>query len=399
MLSKKIKAPNTILHDKQLKLYDFIEDFVEIKSDTFLDIDKAKCKSKSVTRLSKNGKIIFKEEHTHCPECYSKNIVKNGYNKRKLHILDEGYVTTCVERYTCKKCGKHYQADLSDYVDKNSNITNEIKDIIWKYYAIAMISIRNTQLILKLIHKINISYQAIEDIILSFNYSNKDKIETYSGYYLFDSLWVKINGTWNYLYALMDSKYNTLVNLKMFSSEKKEEIYEFLRESTLNQPRKAITTDLKKDYGRPIDELMMDHQLCHFHLQQKINKDLRNFITQNKLDDDEKKELYQQKNRINSIINAQTLEESKIIIEDILKDEKNYYDPIIKICKNTIQPYLKNIKQNIEDLKIERTNNLIENIFQKIFPKDKKRKMKTFKGAEARANLTLAFWDFKNMKC
>ena len=51
-----------------------------------------------------------------------------------------------------------------------------------------MISIRNTQLILKLIHKINISYQAIEDIILSFNYSNKDKLEIYSGYYLFDSL-------------------------------------------------------------------------------------------------------------------------------------------------------------------------------------------------------------------
>lgn len=78
---------------------------------------------------------------------------------------------------------------------------------------------------------------------------------------------------------------------------------------------------------------------------------------------------------------------------------KKYYDPIIKICENSTQPYLKNIKQNSEDLKIERTNNLIENIFQKIFPKDKKRKMKTFKGAEARANLTLAFWDLKNMKC
>lgn len=64
-----------------------------------------------------------------------------------------------------KKCGKHYQVDLSDYVDKNSNITNEIKDIIWKYYAIVMISIINTQLILKLIHKINISYQTIEDIL------------------------------------------------------------------------------------------------------------------------------------------------------------------------------------------------------------------------------------------
>ena len=53
MKNIKIKAINAILHDKQLKLYDFIEDFVEIESKTFLKIDKAKCKSKSVTRLSK----------------------------------------------------------------------------------------------------------------------------------------------------------------------------------------------------------------------------------------------------------------------------------------------------------------------------------------------------------
>ena len=45
----KNKAPNIILHEKQLKLYDFIEDFVEIKYKIFLEIDKAKYKSKSVT--------------------------------------------------------------------------------------------------------------------------------------------------------------------------------------------------------------------------------------------------------------------------------------------------------------------------------------------------------------
>ena len=39
MKNLKIKVPNTILHEKQLKLYDFIEDFVEIESKTFLEID------------------------------------------------------------------------------------------------------------------------------------------------------------------------------------------------------------------------------------------------------------------------------------------------------------------------------------------------------------------------
>ena len=56
-----------------------------------------------------------------------KNIVKNGYTTRKLHILNEGYVTTYIERYICKNCGKNYQVDMSDVVVENNNITNEIK--------------------------------------------------------------------------------------------------------------------------------------------------------------------------------------------------------------------------------------------------------------------------------
>ena len=83
---------------------------------------------------------------------------------------------------------------------------------------------------------------------------------------------------------------------------------------------------------------------------------------------------------------------------DILNNKKNYYKPIIEICEKIIQPYLKNIKKNCEDSKIERTSSRLENMFLKIMPKHIKRKMKTFKGAETRAKLTLAFWDLKNMK-
>ena len=47
---------------------------------------------------------------------------------------------------------------------------------------------------------------------------------------------------------------------------------------------------------------MMDHQFCQFHLQQKINRDLRKFIKENNLNENEINKLYQQKKRINSII-------------------------------------------------------------------------------------------------
>lgn len=85
MKELKIKAPNTILHDKQLKLYDFIEDFVEIESKTFLKIDKAKCKSKSVTRLSKMVKSFLKNII---------NIVLNVLLKKllKMDIIRVNYI-------------------------------------------------------------------------------------------------------------------------------------------------------------------------------------------------------------------------------------------------------------------------------------------------------------------
>ena len=146
----------------------------------------------------------------------------------------------------------------------------------------------------------------------------------------------------------MDSKYNTIINLKMASSGKEKEICTFLRESTRNQSKKSVTTDLKEEYRKPIDKLMMDHQFCQFHLQQKINRDLKKFIKENNLNENEINKLYQQKKRINSIIYAQTIKNTRKILEDILNNKKNYYKPIIEICEKTIQPYLKNIKKIVK---------------------------------------------------
>ena len=89
----------------------------------------------------------------------------------------------------------------------------------------------------------------------------------------------------------------------------------------------------------------MEHQFCQFHLQQKRNRDLKKFIKENNLNENEINKLYQQKKRINLIIYAQTIKNARKILEDILNNKKNYYKPIIEICEKTIQPYLKNIKK------------------------------------------------------
>ena len=76
---------------------------------------------------------------------------------------------------------------------------------------------------------------------------------------------------------------------------------------------------------------MMDHQFCQFYLQQKINRDLKKFIKENNLNENEINILYQQKKRINSIIYAQNIKNAIKMLEDILNNKKNYYKPIIEI--------------------------------------------------------------------
>ena len=108
---------------------------------------------------------------------------------------------------------------------------------------------------LKQQHNIEISHQSIENILLESNYQFNYENWTYSGYYLFDSLWVKINGEWSYILALFDVKLNTLVSVKLVESEDSKTIYQFLNESLRNQKKISIGTDLKHEYREAIDKL------------------------------------------------------------------------------------------------------------------------------------------------
>ena len=112
---------------------------------------------------------------------------------------------------------------------------------------------------LKQEHNIEISHQSIENILLKSYYEFDYENWSYSGYYLFDSLWVKINGVWMYLLALFDVKLNTIVSIKLVESEDSETIYQFLDDSLRNQKKISIGTDLKHEYRKSIDKLKVKH--------------------------------------------------------------------------------------------------------------------------------------------
>ena len=255
MSSIKTKAPYECMELKEYKLSDFIPEFSEFRQSD--DLSRFGCENieNNLIRLEKRGKIHFENRIAVCPSCKSHHTVKNGTYERKLIFLRIGERICTIQKYKCKKCGKVFYTDLSSLVYSNSNITLPVIDCIENLYQIYGAGLHKIRFDLKQQHNIEISHQSIENIILNSNYQFNYKNWEYSGYYLFDSLWVKINGEWNYILALFDVKLNTLVSAKLVESEDSTTIYHFLNESLRNQKKISIGTDLKHEYREAIDKL------------------------------------------------------------------------------------------------------------------------------------------------
>ena len=208
---------------------------------------------------------------------------------------------------------------------------------------------------------------------------------------------LKINGKWKYLLALFDTKLNTLVSYKLVSKESPRAIYNFLSKSTRNKEKKSIVTDLKKEYRNGIYKLGFKHQFCLFHTKQKINRDIHNYFKKNKPENEEIKQIKAYKKDIFAILDAYDLESAKNKRDHLIKIQNQLLEPIFRILWKFIIPCFKNLIYWLENDNIERTSNKIENIFQKIFPKSIKKKMKLNSGVLKRFALKLQYWDKRNV--
>ena len=376
MSSKNIKAPYECMELKEYKLSDFVPEFSEFRQ--FDDLSRFGCENieDNLIRLEKRGKIHFQNRVAICPSCKSHHAVKNGVYERKLIFLRIGEQICTVQKYKCKKCGKVFYSDLSSIVYPNSNITLPVIDCIENLYQIYGAGLHKIRFDLKQQHNIEISHQSIENILLNSNYEFNYETRSYSGYYLFDSLWVKINGEWNYILALFDVKLNTLVSIKLVDSEDSKTIYQFLNESLRNQEKKSIGTDLKHEYREAIDKLKVKHHFCKFHVKQAINKRFKDYFDKNQLKEEEFEELIDLKKHIFKILDAENLNDAKNLRKRLFERKFPQNTFTIKIIDKFIIPYFQKLTNHLENKNIPSTNNKIENIFQKIFPKHIKRTMK-----------------------
>ena len=391
-----IKASNSIMFDKQFKLCDFVPEFSRFRTDE--DKIQNGCHSidDSLFVSTKKGKKYFKPVNVVCPECYSRNVVKNGTYSRKLIFLTIGEQNCVVQKYKCNKCGHVIYTNLSSIVNGNSNITIPVIEHIEYLYSYFNGSLHKIRKSLKKEHNIEISHQSIENIILKSEYEIKHENWTFSGYYLFDALWVKKNGNWKYLLALFDLGLNTIVAKELVDSETVENVYNFLNQSLRNQKKNCIITDLKQEYRVAIDRSHIKHQFCTFHTKQLINREIRNYIDKNNTPEEEIEIIHNYKRLFFDIIDADSIKDAKEKRNELFYLDSNIPMVIRKLTSNLIIPEFKKLTNYLTDSKIAITSNKIENCFLKNFPKHIKKLFKTDKGILKRFNLKLKYWDEDN---
>lgn len=220
--------------------------------------------------------------------------------------------------------------------------------------------------------------------------------ESYSRHYLFDSLWTKINGVWNYFLVLFDVKLNSVVSMDLVESEDIGTIYKFLDDSLRNQPKICIVSDLKDEYHPAIEKVGVKHQFCMFHTKQKINRNIREDKKRNNYSNEELEYLNYCKQLVFDVLNANDLESAKKGRNYLISIQNNLPKVIFNLLWFFIIPYFKTITFHLENSNVPTTSNKIENFFQKVFPKHIKKTLRTFEGARTRFSLKTKYWVQRN---
>jgi transposase-like protein len=396
MINRKILAPSNDLFNQDYKLSYFCESLSKHEE------NQIKSENNDVKRFKKLKKW-YKKDILHiemfkpvCPKCFTKNVVKNEFKERILYFYDKGEVKVELQSYRCKKCGKKFKTDISKIVEDNGNFTHEFKRKSLELVALFFGSVRSVAYRVKEDTGVSVSRQTIENWVLKYKNQNRELNSRYSGYYIFDVEWVKIQGQWNYRFTLFDSKQNTVVADDIYSKENSKNVREFLEKNTRNKNKIAITTDLDEKYKPVIENLGFKHQWCLFHAFKNFNKVVKKFIKENDLSEEEIDKIRKEKLELFSLFDSKSYKPAKNKFNKLLSKIKEFSEVIQSIILDSLMPYFKTFFNFLDDKNIESTSNKIENFFKRTLPKSVKKIMKTKNGVTSRITLRTEMWDRAN---
>ena len=217
------------------------------------------------------------------------NTIDLKRNGRCEFKLNKKYKIWKQKYYYYSKNRVKYKTTLwEEHIKKNCNYTMNIQNFRFVQSQIFYASYENTAELINEDKNLNISRQSI------YNYEREqcaiclpqreqalwDKIKKLeiksSGYYNYDEEFIKINGDVYVRLSLIDADTYIIIKDIIIPKDEfnKEFIKRFLSESLNGLELNTIITDGHRSYPEIIDELGAKHQLCSFHIMQRLMKPL-----------------------------------------------------------------------------------------------------------------------------
>lgn len=356
-----------------------------------------------------NDEGIIELRNPYCNHCNSSKFIRKGYNEKNICLEPGIIIRVKVKRYQCKRCRIHYQVFFPDQYEPYCNFSVDFKKRIRNLVKKGHVSLRNLKYLIEETMGVSISHESIRKC-LQKNGSLYFRDDTFkpSGYYGFDSQWVRIKKKWHYRFLLFDTvNYRPLAE-SIVEKETAETVKDFIVKSTAPYERKGIVTDKNKSYEKTMKELGFEYQLCLFHLHKNIidlisketNKIIKEYKKElekenpkmskakiQKLCDDRKKEVFEYFETFVELFfefrSQQSWEKAKNYIE-LLKREMGIFPEFLQNYIN--ENFMPNYKTYIKFLekphkgKLEPTNNGCETYFGNTLDKHTKRIYKTMEG-------------------
>lgn len=357
--------------------------------------------------VNENG--VIEERNPYCKHCNSHHFVKKGYNWKTICLEIGIFIRVKIKRYQCKRCRLNYQTEFPDSYEKYCTFSIKFKEIVRKNVKNQYMSLRHIQRLIKLSMGVDISHESIRQFLKTTHdlYYRDDSFKP-SGYYGFDTQWVRISKKWNYRFALFDLVNNRPLSEAIYETEDYKTIKNFINNSVAPKDRIAIVSDDGKHYEQIMSELNFDHQLCVFHLEKNIsklinkesNKIAREYRAKlkkehpelsktelNKKRDEKKKEFKAEMKEYRELFMAfkdqETWIKAKNYIEMLKKELHNFPEFLKEYIDKNFMPnykkYIKFLKKQYKE-KLDRTDNKLENYFGNTLDKHVKKIYRTKQG-------------------
>ena len=151
-------------------------------------------------------------------------------------------------------------------------------------------------------------------------------------------------------------------------------------------------------YKNIIDYIGVKHQLCIFHLFKMIGDKVYKKMRSKKLTEREKISLCLYFTDIKNIFRTNDIKTSDQRLKRLLNDFDRIPSFLQRFIKQKIVPDYKRLTQFMEDHKIPRTSNTVENYYRQTEPEQIKKKYKTITGILTYLHHKMKNWTQKHIK-